>query len=195
MNLCPERIVLSRHSGRAGVRLFARRYCGIGLTNDQLARAAALVKGAPWTVTGVSEFIAILTELRILPPEYPGPLVIQKFSETVCAEGWPPDAPRFRVEVSLGRYGQEAAGECCRRAGDGPDETAAILAALPGPALSVKKTALSGSGGRFRLYAEISAGGRLYAAERTGAAPGRLLCECCLDAVNGEALRGAVRPG
>jgi hypothetical protein len=59
----------------------------------------------------------------------------------------------------------------------------------------VEKTAASGSGGRFRLYAEISAGGRLYAAERTGALPGRLLCECCLDAVNGEGLRRAFGAG
>lgn len=190
MNLRPERIVLSRHSGRAGLRLFARRYCGVDLPPEQLARAAGLVKGAPGAATGISEFLAILTELAALPPDY-RPLVIRSFSETLCAQGWPQGAPRFRVETVLGPYGKDSA-EPLRLKGEGETETAAVLAALsslPGPPLSVKKTAQSGSGSRFRLYAEISAGPRRYALERTGAIPGRLLCECCLDALNGEALR------
>jgi 2-isopropylmalate synthase len=192
LDLRPERIVLSRHSGLAGLRLFARRCCGVDLTQEQLVRAAALVKSAPWPVTGLSEFIAILAEQKALPPEYPGPLVIRSFSETLSEEGWPQGVPGFRVEAALGLYGKDDAGVSYRLAGDGPDESAAVLAALsslPGPALSVEKTALSGAGGRFRLYAEISAAGRRYPAERTGAVPGRLLCECCLDAVNGEGLR------
>jgi hypothetical protein len=53
----------------------------------------------------------------------------------------------------------------------------------------LEKTAVNGFGSRVRLYAEIKAGDRLYAVERTGAASGRLLFECCLDAVNGEGLR------
>ncbi|MDR0623102.1 MAG: 2-isopropylmalate synthase, partial [Treponema sp.] len=192
MNLRPERIVLSRHSGREGLRLFARRYCRIDLSPEQLARAAALVKGTPGAATGISEFIAILAEMKALPPEYPGPLVIRDFSETLSGEGWPPGLTKFRVRLSLGPYGKDAAEERRQLTGEGPEESAAIaaaLSALPGPALSVVKTALSGSGGRFRLYAEIAAGGRLYPVERTGAIPGRLLCECCLDAVNGEGLR------
>jgi 2-isopropylmalate synthase len=192
MNLRPERIVLSRHSGRAGVRLFARRYCGVDLPAERLVRAAALVKAAPRAATGISDFIIILAELKALPPAYPGPLVIRGFSETLRGEAWPGEGQTVRVELSLGLYGNEAAAEAYHLAGEGADESAAVLAAfsaLPGPALSVGKTALCGSGGRFRLYAEISAGPRLYAAERTGAAPGRLLCECCLDAINGEGLR------
>ena len=194
MNLRPERIVLSRHSGREGVRLFARRYCGIDLPPERLVRAAALVKGAPRAATGISEFIVLLAEIQALPPEYPGPLVIRDFSETFSEEGWPPGLKKFRIELSLGPCGK-GAGELYHLEGEGETETAAIpaaLSALPGPALSVAKTAVSGSGGRFRLYAEISAGGRLYPVERTGAIPGRLLCECCLDAVNGEGLRRAL---
>jgi 2-isopropylmalate synthase len=195
MNLRPERIVLSRHSGREGVRLFARRYCGVDLPQEQLVRAAALVKGAPWTATGISEFIVILAELEALPPEYSGPLMMLGFSENLSGEGWPREGQTFRVEISLGSYGKEDAGELYHLEGEGETEAAAILAALavlPGPALSLTKTALNGFGSRFRLYAEIRSGGRLYAVERTGAVPGRLLFECCLDAVNGEGLRVAL---
>jgi 2-isopropylmalate synthase len=196
MRLCPERIVLSRHSGQAGIQLFARRYCGIRLTKDQEARAAAMIKGAPWSVTGLSEFIAILVELEVLPSGYPGPLVIRSFSESLKDGGWSQDpqaaGQNCRVQVSLGFYGKEETEERCHLEGEGPSESAAVLlalAALPGPALFLEKTAVNGFGGRVRFYAEIKAGGRCYAVERTGAVPGRLFVECCLDAINAESLR------
>jgi 2-isopropylmalate synthase len=202
MRLSPERIVLSRHSGQAGVQLFARRYCGTKLTKDQGARAAAMVKGAPWPVTGLSEFIAILAELEVLPSEYPGPLVIRGFSEHLRDEDRIQNPPavdqNFRVTVSLGFYGKEAAAEHCHLEGEGPSESAAVLSALaslPGPALSLGKISVNGFGGRIRLYAEINAGGRHYAVERTGAVSGRLFVECCLDAINAESLRDRRQQG
>jgi 2-isopropylmalate synthase len=199
MDLAPERIVLSRHSGQAGAALFARRYCGLDLETEALVHAAALVKKASWKSTGLTEFICILSELKALPAGYPGPLVIRTFSESLREDEWTMGTPAFRLEVSLGLYGKEEAGERYHLEGEGESESAAVLAALsalpfPAPALALEKIALNGFGGHVRLYAEISAGGRLYAVERIGMVPGRLLFECCLDAVNGEALAG-IGPG
>jgi 2-isopropylmalate synthase len=195
--LAPERIVLSRHSGQAGVALFARRYCGLDMETEALVHAAALVKSSPGPSVGLTEFILILSELKALPAGYPGPLVIRTFSQSLREDGWTTGTPAFRLEVSLGLYGKEEAGEQYYLEGVGESESAAVLAALsalPFPAPALEKTALNGFGGRIRLYAEIYAGGRLYAVERTGTAPGRLLFECCLDAVNGEILAG-IEPG
>jgi hypothetical protein len=63
---------------------------------------------------------------------------------------------------STKRYHLEGAGE---------SESAAALAALPGPAPILEKIALKGFGGHVRFYVEISAGGRLYAVDRNGSGP------------------------
>jgi 2-isopropylmalate synthase len=81
LSFVPERIVLSRHSGQAGARLFARRYCGLDLEEEALSRLTGLIKNAAETTTGLSEFIRILAGLDLLPSAYPGPLFPVSFTE------------------------------------------------------------------------------------------------------------------
>jgi 2-isopropylmalate synthase len=189
LTLSPERIVLSRHSGQSGVALFARLYCGLELEGETLARVTGLVKAAPGTATGITEFICILADLRALPAAYRGPLRWVSFSETA-------DAVRYRIRASLRRYKEGApSGKSYPLRGEGNTLAGAALGAVSaftGIPLRLRRLAVNGTGELFRLYAEISAPGTgLYAVERTGAVPGLLLLECCLDAVNGMELASA----
>jgi 2-isopropylmalate synthase len=69
----PERIVLSRHSGRAGIALFARRYLGLELERENCALLAERIKAAD--IRGLTEFLALLHELNIVP-NCPTPLIM-----------------------------------------------------------------------------------------------------------------------
>jgi 2-isopropylmalate synthase len=198
--LVPERIVLSRHSGRAGAALFARRYCGMELDEALLSRLVPLIKAAPETTTELSEFIRMLISLRALPAAYPGPLLASSFSETfragteTGAASTAGDAPRYRMTASLTRYRAPASpGEGLTLTGEGETQAGVIFAAVSagtGTELRLGRLAINGAGCKLRLYTEICVpGDRLYAIERTGSSIGCLLLDSCLDAVNGTALR------
>jgi 2-isopropylmalate synthase len=188
----PERIVLSRHSGRAGTALFARRYCGLTLDAETIARVTETIKNSE-TVTGITEFLRVLSDLGKLPPGFPGPLVLLSYAGTFGGpeNGRAPEGSR--INAVLGVYGA-AEGGVRELSGDGPDEAAAVSRALRDPrgrGPDFSRVALSGGGDRIRLYTEIAMpSGRRYALERIGPSTAELLLLCGLDAVNAEAARG-----
>jgi 2-isopropylmalate synthase len=185
----PERIVLSRHSGRAGAALFAERYCGLELDGETAATITEAIKNSE-TVTGLTEFLCLLSDMGKLPAHSPAPLVRLSFTETTA---WPGKgaAPQVSVGAVLNAYN----GTETERAisGTGESEAGAVSDALRkvcGFDLAFPRIALNGCGGKLRLYAEIcSPAGRLYALERTGSSSAELLFLCGLDAVNAEALK------
>jgi 2-isopropylmalate synthase len=186
LGLSPERIVLSRHSGLAGLRLFARRYCGFDPDAETGEKLLELVKAAPGPLTGLTEFLCMAVDLEALPAAYPRPLVCQSFQETLSAGPGKEAAYSFRaVLVSHG------AGESPREAsGAGKTEALAALdlaCRLGGRKLRFTRIGLSGSGSRVRLYTEIAEEGKeaIAAFERIGPSSGLLFFQCCLDALNG----------
>jgi hypothetical protein len=182
-----ERIVLSRHSGRAGIALFAERYCGLSLDEITLKRLAGEIKKSE-AVTGITELLRLLSDLGALPPGFPGPLVCVSFAAAFAAA----PRPRFEVEAALGVYGgTEPERRVC---GAGNSEADAVSEALGNAGSSppeFSRVSLNGYGGRLRLYAELAfPSGRVYALERAGASPAEALFLCGLDALNAEAARG-----
>jgi hypothetical protein len=159
----PERISLSRHSGRAGIALYARRYLGLELDNKSCTVLAEHIKAEDaW---GLTEFLVLLHELALVP-DYPAPLL-------------PPDEISGDMALAL-----EAAENYTGRKID------LIKTAVTGV---YRKATSKSPSAYFRLYAEICCGGRLYALERRGRSLGRLLFQCCLDASNAEALWGSAQ--
>jgi 2-isopropylmalate synthase len=192
----PERIVLSRHSGQAGTALFAKRYCGLVLDEETIVQVTREIKKSE-AVTGITEFLCILSDGKKLPPAFPGPLVCVSFKETLrSAEGSADKgkSPEVTIEAVLKVYGGSGDGNESSReiSGRGEDEATAVSEALGGlgcPAPEFSRIATNGFGGRLRLYAEISFDSeRLYALERAGASAAELLFLCGLDAINAEAV-------
>jgi 2-isopropylmalate synthase len=186
----PERIVLSRHSGRAGTALFAERYCGLKLDEETTALVTEKIKTGE-TPAGLTEFLRVLSDIGKLPALFPGPFIRLSFTGTYTGpeNGAAPEG--FRVSALIGVYG--AAAGTREISGSGADEAAAVsqaLSRLCGWRPEFSRVALNGSGGRVRLYTEIAApSGTPYALERTGPSAAELLLLCGLDAVNAEALR------
>jgi 2-isopropylmalate synthase len=192
----PERIVLSRHSGQAGVRLFARRYCGIDLDGETLAAVTGAIKAADETATGITELLLILARLGKLPTGFSRPLVCVSFSETQeRAEG----RFEFRIRASVRAAaiaGESSPAENLNVSGAGEDEPAAVLEALKttarlygkanrrNPEIVFRRTETSAFGNRVRLYAEPGINGKFYGIERTGVSAGYLLFSCGLDVIN-----------
>jgi 2-isopropylmalate synthase len=197
----PEQIRLSRHSGRAGTALFAQRYCGLELDGETVALATEKTKDRE-TVTGITEFLCILSDMKKLPIGFPGPFIRLSFSSTFTApgsnvgsgtgNGTAPETWRVNALAAVYR-GAEGPQEI---SGAGESEAAAVsraLQSLCGFQIGFFRTALNAYGGRTRLYTEIALpSGRSYALERTGTSPAELLFLCGLDAVNAEAVRAAV---
>jgi 2-isopropylmalate synthase len=182
----PERIVLSRHSGQAGTALFAERYCGLVLDEETIAQVTGEIKKSE-AVTGITEFLCLLSDAGKLPPAFPGPLVCVSFKAAYSAA-------EVAIEAVLKVYGKTGVGNEGSReiSGRGEDEAAAVseaLGGLGGSAPMFSRIATNGFGGRLRLYAEISfASGVTYALERAGASAAELLFLCGLDAINAEAV-------
>jgi 2-isopropylmalate synthase len=184
LGLSPERIVLSRHSGLAGLRLFARRYCGFEPDAETGERLLDLVKAAPGPLTGLTEFLCMAADLDALPAAYPRPLVCRAFGESLSVRAG--EEPVYRFRAALASHG--ASGPPRKAAGSGETEALAALdltRRLTGRKLRFTRIGLSGGGGRIRLYAEIGEGDRLTAFERIGPSSGLLFFQCCLDALNG----------
>jgi 2-isopropylmalate synthase len=184
LNLIPERIVLSRHSGRAGADLFARRCCSIELDEKNLADLSARIKAGDSPLTGLSEFLNILADMGALPPDFPYPFGCVSFKEIEETRG----EQRFcRVEAALKRRGSADSEPPLLLAGEGASFSEAILNAVDEmfhAELFVMRNAVTGYGNKIRLYAEIESKGRVYAMERIGSSRAYLLFQCFLDVIN-----------
>jgi 2-isopropylmalate synthase len=208
-------IRLSRHSGRAGIVLFAQRYCGLDLEGEIPGKILNRIKAAPGPLLGLTEFLCILEDLGALPPDRRRPLVCRSFSETIESAGnsSAPDAAagdtgagntavRHSIRADLAEYAaprpsaeKSGGGPPIILRGSGENQGAAVLDALGplgGGDLRILRTGLSGSGSQLRLYAELKLGDRGFALERRGNSAGALLFACCLDALNGGGLKDPV---
>jgi 2-isopropylmalate synthase len=194
----PERITLSRHSGQAGIRLFARRYCGIDLDDETLAALTAGIKAAPETSTGITELLLLLARLGKLPEGLPPPLICVSFTETQLLTM---DKTAFTVRALL------SSGECQQAGkidvcGEGENQAAAVIGALEAAlrlcgraersGFVIRRTETSAYGNRVRLYVEAGVDGKFYCLERTGVSAGFLLFTCGLDIINAAAARQAI---
>jgi 2-isopropylmalate synthase len=196
----PERIVLSRHSGRAGIALFARRYCGMEVAAETLSRLRDLVKTACGSTTGLTEFIRMLADIQALPPTYPGLFIRTAWSETAGSDA--EKGAWYRINAALTRYRGPASSpgspERFPLSGDGETWTKVVpqaVSAGTGMKLELTRLGITGAGDKLRVYAEITAlEDRMYGIERIGASPGLLLLDCCLDAVNAATLAGCSNP-
>jgi 2-isopropylmalate synthase len=188
----PERIVLSRHSGRAGTALFAERYCGLALDEKTIALITEKIKESE-SVTGITEFLCLLSGAGTLPAGFPGPFIRLSFTETFTGPGNGAAPEGSRAGAVLGVYG--AAEETREISGAGENAAAAVSEALRdlcGWGLEFSPVAVNGYGNRIRLYTEIAApSGRAYALERIGPSAAELLLLCGLDAVNAEMVRAS----
>jgi 2-isopropylmalate synthase len=183
----PERIVLSRHSGQAGLRLFAKRCCNRDLDEETAARLSVLVKDAPGPLTGITEFLCMLAASGQAQEDIPAPFVCTNFSAAYL-DGGAETKSSVRIRAGVLRRANPG-GEV---SGAGETEAEAVLNAANSFSehrLELTYSAINGCGNKIRLYAEIAAAGKLYALERIGRQSGRLLFECCLDALNAERLR------
>jgi 2-isopropylmalate synthase len=188
INPGPERIILSRHSGKEGLRLFARRYCGLELGEAAVREALDRVKAAPGPLTGLTEFLCILADCGF--PLKKRPLVCRSLAETLetPTETGP---SRYTISAALGTH-PPGSGDLSVQ-GAGESREAAVLEALAGldglyglggGGIEITRIGLTGSGARLRVYTELTSGGRPFAVERRGDSAPLLLFQCCLDAVN-----------
>jgi len=191
INAIPERIVLSRHSGKAGVKLFAERCLGIKLEDDTALKISAHIKESPLVVTGITEFILMLHNMGLLPASFPHPFMVEAFSErnsenadgqsyTVEAELKTTDSKMLKISAAASGM-KEAVLQALETFGEDP--------------LSIKNILFAGYDASIRLYAEITAAsGRKYPIERTGASSARALFESCLDVINAERIHKNLCP-
>jgi 2-isopropylmalate synthase len=169
----PERVALSRHSGRAGVRMMAQAR-GLGEISDEAAEALSQeIKKAEARSFGATEFLLLAERSGFFPPGAAPPLWLRSSSE------W--DIDRYSRLMATLSDGRTVVGE-----GAAPAEAALrATAKISGFALRFSRMEFIGADRGFRLYAEIALpGGGTLATERGGPLPGRLLFESCLDAVN-----------
>ncbi|MDR1491785.1 MAG: hypothetical protein LBT05_03565 [Planctomycetaceae bacterium] len=174
----PERIVLSRHSGRAGVCLAAEQNGLEALDDDEAERILERIKRSDKRTFGVTEFYTLAGEFRLLPFGVPKPFCCSAYSE-YHYDGY----SRVMATLSDNRT----------VVGEGLTAENAVLNAAReffGLELSLLRMELNGRDGQYRFYAEIAIPGEENAAvERCGALPGRLLFECLLDAINRSQLK------
>ncbi|MDR0684456.1 MAG: 2-isopropylmalate synthase [Spirochaetaceae bacterium] len=191
--MAPERIVLSRHSGKAGAALFCRRYLGLAPDGETLAELMARIKNdAAFDsgAVGMSELLGLLGTMGKLPTAYEGPLLISSWSGARSA-----GRALFRAALRPALAGEPVT----ETTGRGKTGTSAALDALNRlwkigtpempPDIRLLKRALNGAGSKIRLYAALKFGARLYRLERVGSDAELLLFQCGLDGINAEQFR------
>jgi len=191
INAVPERIVLSRHSGKAGVKLFAARYLDIKLADSTALKMSARIKESPLVATGITEFISILYDMNLLPKSFPPPFIIKTFSEKNSES---PDGQTCAVEAELKTADNETLKIYAETSGI-KEAVLQSLEALKEAPLNVKTSLFAGHGTSIRLYTEIEAASdHKYPIERTGTSFAHAFFESCLDVINAEKIRKNLCP-
>ncbi len=187
--LPPARIVLSRHSGKAGLARFIQRYAGIELDEESLKHVLEEVKEACGCLPalGVSELLSILHS-RLLIPLPP----IECIALTVT-ENHTQEFSGFSAAASFTRSPSGAVPESCAvRSPSRLEVFLALAAKLFLPPIQITTLSFSGCGNpapAMRLYLEATVAhpqNRAYALERTGTSLDMLLLQCLIDIINAE---------
>lgn len=193
----PERIVLSRHSGKAGVASAARAYAGIELGE---ARAAELLDVIKETLPdsepafGVTEFLSLLNDRDLMAVS----TVRCRDLEFSSARGQCEISGAFDFGASPSPAGDRRENGCVTGRGPTPGEAALdLVERATGIDLSVRALAVSSydvpshgveSGAKWRVYIEAIVSGdaeaRVFAVERVGCDRDRATVDALLDAVN-----------
>lgn len=172
--LIPPRIVLSRHSGRAGVALYLEEHTGSAPTEEMISRTLDLIKSSPLEM-GLTEVFAFLRARG----QYLGRLLECEAYE----EAW--DGKAFSIRATLKISDKEC--PLSLTAG-GPSRSAAfrdILIAAGGSTLTARTVSVTGYADKCRVYAElVTETGVIIPVERRGPHEGLLLFQCFLDAAN-----------
>ncbi|MDR0869158.1 MAG: hypothetical protein LBN39_00035 [Planctomycetaceae bacterium] len=166
----PQRIVLSRHSGKAGVKL-AALHCGLkNISDDNAELLLKRIKEDTRRTIGVTELLVWLDELGLLP-QPPICCVRDSFEQT---------GEECRFTAALNNNNVVS--------GNGQSPEDAVLNAL-NKIFDIKihwqTVQMTGFDGQYRVYAEIiQPDGTAFAAERLGTRLPRILFDIGLDAVN-----------
>lgn len=182
----PDRIALTRHSGRAGVRLYAANYLGVDLSGSEAATLTDVVKDSPSRVVGVTELAALMNKLSLVD----APIICTQFA---IREG--EDSVEIEVEVDEGgaRRRAVAAGATVEKA------LQLIAVSLDLPQIESERVQFRGTWGRLHLHAEMRrADGVTVVSDRIGSTLPRLFFEAWLDAANarpGCSLEGSLHVG
>jgi 2-isopropylmalate synthase len=173
-NYVPERVVLSRHSGRAGIRLFAA-WLGVGqFDEDKIEQLLGRIKNSGVRFWGITEFLLLVKELKLLASDSICPISCAAYVEC-CTD--------MRCDVSILLSDGETV------LGNGVDPESALLSAVSKKTaqnIKINKTELTSINGNYRIYAELltTNNNSITAIERYGNHPNRLLFECILDVIN-----------
>ncbi len=185
----PDRIVLSRHSGKAGLAAFVREHTGADADDEILGSLLSRLKEdtrAP-SVTSVLHTLGLAQRERAKE----GGTFLRRETVAVAVKSYREDiyfsngSPRWRVEARFAESGRPRPAHA---------ESNVLVAALldivreeTGLSLKIRNFSQTGFGETHRVYLEASIDGfgdRMWAFERRGPVPGLLALECMLDAVN-----------
>lgn len=184
----PQRIVLSRHSGRHGVIASAIAYANLTLTDAQASELLSMIKvvvGEEGGTFGISEFLFLLQDLGLI-----------KHSLYRCASyDSRSDGVFHSLEASISRClsdGNEILSERMYGYGKSLDEAALLLVqSLRAEPFTIKNYSISGFGGqhgtRYRLFLSAFPSSKpdfLVSCERIGKAPVQLFIQGLLDVIN-----------
>jgi 2-isopropylmalate synthase len=205
-DLSSARIVLSRHSGRAGVIGFAARYASITLGDEDATAISTMIKelpdagGLPRRIVGITEFLEML---RLKEYDVPVPWKLRKFTYKVKNDGFiecratvacAGENRRLRAAASNGRTVLvDLASNLCPTSINLLSSIESSVYTDEGLSDTLCPSMLS------RVYVEavatgpasgqnpaVECSGRPYCVERIGFNPLRQLFECMLDVVNAE---------
>ncbi|MDR2755304.1 MAG: hypothetical protein LBC20_06320 [Planctomycetaceae bacterium] len=176
-NAIPKRIVLSRHSGKAGIQLMAEQL-GLNKPNNTVTEQLLNhIKESGLRTFGITEFLKLASEYNLLPVDFPQPVFCIGFSE-YCTDGYCRVTGTITSSISKEQT----------VIGEGLTVELAVLDAVKkvsGLSIRLNKTESIGKEGQFHLYAEMLVEDQMMiTVSRFGFHLSRLLFECCLDAVN-----------
>jgi len=182
----PERIVLSRHSGRSGVEMAARHYAGVQLTIVQAERLLERIKGTlrdDESLFGITEFLLLLKAEGLLVKPVVSCRDVLLTADTDCYVL----SGTFLINAITGIRSFFETGR-----GESLSESAlALIGRLFSLDILIQALCISGYGNgknfRWRVYIEASVAetcAETFAVERIGHDQNRLIIDALLDIYN-----------
>ena len=199
-NVYPERFVLSRHSGQAGIQAAVRRYAGLSVEGAALEtlREKVKAKAGEMTSLGITELLTLLAEQGLLSAS------LWRCSAFRYEESQTGNGLEIRCSAELQMDGIDKT--YTAMASDADDAKfswsaplVALLIQAAGTPVQIRTISVTGyqgkcRPGKVRVYLEASANARIYALERTGPCRERLLLDLLLDTWLTRKERSVVHP-
>lgn len=191
-NVYPERFVLSRHSGQAGIQAAVRRYAGISVEGSALEslREKVKAKAGEMTSLGITELLALLAEQGLLSAS------LWRCSAFHYEESQTGKDMEYHCRAELRMSDFVGTYAATSSEADNPEASwsvplVALVIQAAGTPVQIRTISVTGyqgkcRPGKVRVYLEASANARIYALERTGPCRERLLLDLLLDVANAE---------